>query len=188
MEEKSKDQTKMAEAAPSKYKFRIRPVYLIGIIVVIIAIAIAGYSTLTPAAQSTVSAGDNISVYYTGSYTNGTVFSTNYGAQPLNFTVGANEVIPGFDNAVLGMRMNETKNVTIPDTEAYGPVNPQLIVFVPITQFGNQSVNVGTAVSTSTGEHGVIIAKNATNVTVDFNPPLAGRTLVFKIKILAISK
>ena len=157
-------------------------------VVVIAVIAVVSYAVFgssTPVVQ----AGDNVSVYYTGAFTNGTVFDSNVGAQPLYFTAGAGQVIKGFDQAVIGMKLNQSKQVTIPVNEAYGPVNPRLIVSVPAKAFGNQTVQVGTKVSEGTGRQtvdGVVVAVNATNVTVDFNPPLAGQTLVFTIKVVGI--
>lgn len=174
---------------PKSGKFKLKPVHLIAIIVVIVAVIGVAYIILgNAAAAQTVVAGDNVSVYYTGTFTNGTVFSTNFGQQPLNFTAGSTQLIQGFSYGVIGMRINETENITIPENEAYGAVNPSLIITVPRTYFGNESLTIGSAVSSSSGQQGVIKAFNTTNVIVDFNPPLAGQTLKFKIKLLAIEK
>ena len=84
---------------------------------------------------------------------------------------------------------NETKNVTLPVNEAYGPVNPKLIRSVPLKAFGNQSVHPGMHVTeSSTGQPGVVTAVNATNATVDFNSPLAGQILLFTIKVIQIQR
>ncbi len=165
---------------------------IIGIIVLAIAV-VAVYLTIgTASAVQTVSAGDNVQVYYTGAFTNGSVFNSNVGGPLFNFTVGANGVIPGFDQAVIGMKLNQTKTVTIPVNEAYGEVDPKLIVTLPIKEFGNQTVDVGNIFTetTTSGQQiqGIVIAKNATNATLDFNPPLAGKTLVFTIKVVGIEK
>lgn len=140
----------------------------------------------------TVVAGDNVSVYYTGTLVNGTEFGSNFGQQPLNFTVGSGQVIPGVDNAVLGMHVGEIKNVTIPVNEAYGPINPALVLSAPISAFNNMSLHDGLVV-TATGsngqvQYGTVLGFNSTNVTVDFNNPLAGQTLMFEIKVLKITK
>ncbi len=189
----------------------IKPIYIVAIAVVIAATAGAAYyvsangvhtasnpsmnstsqealSNTTTPTGSVVKNGDNISVYYTGRLTNGTVFNTNVGSSPLNFTVGSGEVIKGFDNAVLGMSLFQSKVVTIPANEAYGPVNPSLIVSVPLSNFGNESssVAVGLLVHASNGEQGIVTAVNSTNATLDFNNPLAGRTLIFNITVVAI--
>ena len=166
---------------------------LAGVLVVVIAVIAAAYFvTGTVSAAQVVKSGDNVSVYYTGYFTNGTVFNTNIGSQPFNFTAGANEVIPGFDNAVIGMKLDENKTVTIPENEAYGPVNPSLIVSLPLSKFGNQTVKVGMIFTqtSATGHQvqGIVEAVNATNATLDFNPPLAGHTLIFSIRVIKIQK
>jgi FKBP-type peptidyl-prolyl cis-trans isomerase 2 len=158
-------------------------------IITIAAIAAIAYFALGAASAQVVKAGDNVSVYYTGTFTNGTVFDSNIARGPLNFTVGANEVIPGFDQAVIGMRLNQIRNVTIPPSEAYGAVNPSMIVSLPISDFGNQSVRPGmifTRVVSSGRIEGKVITVNATNATLDFNPPLAGKTLDFSIRVVKI--
>ncbi|MDE1870889.1 MAG: peptidylprolyl isomerase [Candidatus Micrarchaeota archaeon] len=169
-------------------KITAKPLYPILIIVVAAAIIGSAYFVLSGAATPAVAAGDNVSVYYTGKFTNGTVFDTNVGKQPLQFTAGSNQLIEGFDQGVIGMKLNETKTITLPPSQAYGEVNPSLIVQVPLSSFGNQTVSVGMVVTTSSYQQGTITAVNATTATVDFNPPLAGDTLVFTIKVVGIKK
>jgi len=96
--------------------------------------------------EKTVKNGDNISVDYTGSFVNGKVFDTSIqnvaeennlpphdGAyKPLNFTVGKGQVIKGFDEGVVGMKVGETRKLTIPSEKAYGPINPGMIRAIPI--------------------------------------------------------
>ena len=188
-------------------------VYVAMIVVIIILIGVIYLATNnpsgTPAATNTsginsaynqnqtapteVQSGDDVEVYYTGKFTNGTVFDTNVnnGRPTLNFTAGASQVIPGFDNAVIGMKLNETKTVTIPANDAYGPVNTKLIISVPLSKFGNQTVKVGMQFTqTTAGKQavGTITQVNSTNATIDFNPPLAGQTLVFTITVVGIHK
>ncbi|MHB1830171.1 MAG: FKBP-type peptidyl-prolyl cis-trans isomerase [Candidatus Micrarchaeaceae archaeon] len=149
------------------------------------------YTTVSSASAPTVGVGDTIEVNYTGTFTNGTVFGSNAGQQPLKFTVGAGQVIPGFDNGVIGMKLGEEKTVTVPAGEAYGQVNSSLIVQVPISSFGNKTVQAGMTVGESINGRliqGIITAVNATKATVNFNPPLAGKTLIFKIQVIGIQK
>jgi peptidylprolyl isomerase len=169
---------------------KIRPLYiLIAAIVVIAAVGIIYF--VVNASGQVVAVGDTVNVTYTGSFVNGTVFNSNVGGQPLKFTVGSGELIKGFDQGVIGMRLNEQKTITIPVNEAYGPVNPALILEIPSNTFGNQTVNVGMNITSSeNGQEvrGVVIAVNKTVVIADFNPLLAGKTLVFEIKVLSIHK
>ncbi len=175
----------MAEEKTGKSK--IKPMHIALIAIVLIVIVAVVYMT-TSAAGQVVANGDNVSVIYTGKLTNGTVFDSNVGKQLLTFTVGSSQIIQGFSLAVIGMKVNQTKNVTIPANQAYGQPNPSLIVVVPRSQFGNTSVAVGLQVQTNSGQRGVITSDTLTNVTVNFNPPLAGQTLLFQIKMVAIHK
>ncbi len=97
--------------------------------------------------EKTVKKGDNISVNYIGSLENGKVFDTSIESvalennlsarssyKPLTFTVGKGQVIKGFDDGVIGMKVGETRNLTIPPDQGYGPINPQLIQTYPIIQ------------------------------------------------------
>lgn len=166
----------------------LKPLYLIAaFVVVIIIIGIYLETNNSPV----VAKGDKISVYYTGKLTNGTVFDTNVGKAPLNFTVGAGQMIAGFDQGVIGMKLNQNKTITIPAAQAYGAVNPALIVTVPISQFGNLTPTVGMHVAYSTNgqqTQGVVTQVNKTNATVDFNSPLAGQTLIFTVEVVKIQK
>ncbi len=170
--------------------------YVYAAIAVAIVIAIAGltfYAHVWGIGYSApvVASGDTVQVLYTGSFPNGTVFSSNVGQQPLSFKVGAGQVISGFNNAVLGMKINQSKTVVLPPSEAYGQVNQSLIISVPRSEFGNQSVQLGMGVTSihSSGAkmQGFIKSFNSTNVTIDFNPILAGYTLVFNIKVVSIN-
>ena len=85
-----------------------KPILIVAAIVIIALVAVYLYATHTP--TPVVASGDIVEVYYTGMFQNGTVFNSNVGQQPLQFTVGSGQVITGFDNAVNGMTLNETKN------------------------------------------------------------------------------
>ncbi len=165
-------------------KFDLRYAAIIVAAIVIVGILVVYMATNNNA--QVVSNGDNVSVYYSGSYANGTVFQSNFGKTPLNFTVGANEMIKGFDQGVIGMKVGETKNITIPPSEAYGEVNQSLIITVPRTSFGNALVTNGMLVSATTGQQGIVTGLTNNSVVIDFNPPLAGKTLNFEIKVIAI--
>ena len=90
------------------------------------------------------------------------------------------------------MGLHESKNVVIPANEAYGSVDPSLIISVPISRFGNQTIRQGMTVTetASSGQQrqGLVTSVNATNATLDFNSPLAGKTLLFNITVVKISK
>jgi FKBP-type peptidyl-prolyl cis-trans isomerase 2 len=188
MEDSAQPNKTVGSAQPKKIMTKPRRVWIF----LILLVAILGVAYLVISSNSQVVAnGDLVQVYYTGKFTNGTVFDSNFGRQPLNFTVGSNQLITGFDEAVVGMRLNETKNVTLSPNEAYGQVNPSMIVEVPLNTFGNQTVETGMIVTrTSNGQQyqGIVISTNATGATINFNPPLAGQTLIFTIKVVGIQK
>ena len=172
------------QSAAAKPKKKNKGLIVGSIVVVIIIIAVVAAYLLTSSSASTVKSGDLVEVYFKGSFTNGTVFQEGN----FNFTAGSNQVISGFSNAVIGMKLHQIKNITLTPQEAYGEVNQSEIVSVPLTDFANQSIKNGTVVTSSTGLSGTVIAVNATDATVNFNPPLAGDTLNFEIEVLKISK
>jgi FKBP-type peptidyl-prolyl cis-trans isomerase 2 len=137
-----------------------------------------------------VQSGDNISVNYTGKLENGEVFDSSLlpGREPLTFDVGAGQMIKGFDAGVLGMKVGETKTITMPPEDGYGVSNPANIVTVDANQFADfDSFEVGGQVSSGNGATGVITAKTDTNATIDFNHNLAGKVLVFEVTIVSIN-
>ncbi len=79
--------------------------------------------------------GDKVSLHYTGTLNDGTVFDSSEGGQPLNFTVGSGEVIQGFDDGVRGMEVGETRDVSIPPEQAYGEYYEELVRVVPRSAF-----------------------------------------------------
>ncbi|MCX6803967.1 MAG: peptidylprolyl isomerase [Candidatus Diapherotrites archaeon] len=132
--------------------------------------------------------GDNVKVNYTGRLTDGNIFDTSIGREPLEFTVGAGQMIKGFDSGVVGMKKGETKTLTLTPDQAYGERNPALIKTFDSNVVPNfSSLSKGMKISTSNGMPGLIVAKNDKSVTVDFNPELAGQTLVFEITIVSIN-
>ena len=159
------------------------------VIVAVIAILISSFYLLSYKTSSaiTVKSGDNVTVFYSLWLSNGTLVQSNFNSTPFSFIAGSTGVISGFNNAVIGMKEGQIKNVTLPPNEAYGNVNDSLIIIVPRSEFGNNSISLGKTVSAANGDRGVITALNSTNVTVDFNPPLAGKTLIFEIKVVKIN-
>ncbi len=172
-------------------KSKYVPVAILIAILLVLAVAYFAFFS-SNATVPTVVKGDTIGVYYTGTLTNGTVFGSNVGQQPLQFTVGSGQVIPGFDQGVIGMKLNQTRNLTIPANAAYGPINPALIIKAPLSQFKNRNVTVGMPVTEtqSNGQQaqGTVIAVNSTTATINFNSPLAGQTLIFSIKVVKIQQ
>jgi len=143
--------------------------------------------------MNVVKKGDKIKVEYVGSLEDGTVFdSSEKHDTPLEFVAGSGQLIQGFDDAVIGMKEGEEKEVEIPPEKAYGHHNPELIKELPRNCFPqNKEIKPGMAFSMKM-QNGQQVPFRISNIskdkiTVDLNPPLAGRTLKFKIKLLSIA-
>ena len=142
--------------------------------------------------MSAVKNGDTVKVHYTGKFDTGEVFDSSEGAEPLAFTVGAGEVIPGFDQALLGMRIGETKDVVIEPEQAYGNRVEELAQTIDRSQFNLTGVEpeVGMAIEMRTpqGDIPLIITNlTETTVTLDANHPLAGESLHFSLRLVEIA-
>ncbi|OIO26307.1 hypothetical protein AUJ14_02070 [Candidatus Micrarchaeota archaeon CG1_02_55_22] len=151
-------------------------------------------------ASAAAAGGPVVSVSYVGFFENGTVFDTNVRSaaeknnlsltrpfEPLNFTLGAGQMIPGFEDAVALMAVGAEKTIRLAPEEAYGEWSPELLVNVSRKNLedANVTVETGAWVYTSQGGAGRITYFDAANATVDFNSPLAGKTLYFNVTLLA---
>ncbi len=134
--------------------------------------------------------GDTVKVHYTGKLVNGTVFDSSENREPLEFTIGAGQLIPGFEQAVIGMAPGETNTVTIPADEAYGQYDSNLLQEVEKAQLPEDlDPQVGQQLEAVQGDRRIIVTISAVSdesVTVDANHPLAGEDLVFDIRLLEI--
>lgn len=137
--------------------------------------------------------GDTVHVHYTGSLKDGTVFDSSDGRDPLSFTLGSGQVIPGFEGAVDGMALNEKKNVTIPVDQAYGPRNEELVLTVPKNQVpADINPEVGMKLQMQgPGDNPVVVEVVEVadeHIKLDANPPLAGKDLTFDIELVKIDE
>jgi len=132
-----------------------------------------------------VAIGDNVSVDYTGMFENGTVFDSSAGRVLLEFSVGAGQMIKGFDAAVVGMHLDEERNVTIKPDEAYGNYSLSNIVMVSVQDVPD-GTKTGSILYVNGQQVRVLDIRNNT-VFIDMNHPLAGKTLVFRIRIVKIN-
>ena len=142
--------------------------------------------------MSVAKQGDVVHVHYTGKLDSGEVFDSSEGREPLAFTVGGGEVIAGFEVAVTGMQVGESKDVVIPVNKAYGERREELMQTIPreLMQLGTEP-QAGMQVEMHR-EDGAVIPLLITNVdeasiTVDANHPLAGKELHFNIQLAAIA-
>jgi FKBP-type peptidyl-prolyl cis-trans isomerase 2 len=137
-----------------------------------------------------VEAGDSVRVEYEGRLLSGEVFdSSRQHGSTLEFVAGAGTMIRGFDEAVIGMRLGEEKTVEIPPQKAYGFRDESKVVEIPKEQFPDwNALETGMPVHSETGVNGRIVELKENSAIVDFNHELAGKTLVFWIKVVGIEK
>lgn len=142
--------------------------------------------------MSEVKAGQTVSVHYTGTLEDGNVFDSSHNRnQVLTFTVGSGQMIPGFDNALVGMAVGETKTVTLDPSEAYGDVNPEARQTTPRTVFPEGlELNLNEIVRGRDEAGQIITARvhelSKDSVVLDFNHPLAGKKLTFEIELVSV--
>ena len=135
--------------------------------------------------------GDTVKVHYRGTLSDDTQFDSSRGGEPLEFTIGQNMVIPGFEDGVLGMEVGQSKKVSIPANEAYGQYNNDLVAVVPRSQVHPElELEVGMPLHVRSAEGQIARAMvrdlTETDVTLDLNHPLAGQDLIFEIELVEI--
>ncbi len=129
--------------------------------------------------------GDTVEVHYRGTLDSGEQFDASYGGDPLSFTVGAGQVIKGFNDAVIGMNIGNKKKVHIPVEEAYGPLIDDLVFEVARTQ-APADIQQGDQVRLSNGFPATVTNVTTDTVRIDANHPLAGQALTFDIELVSI--
>ena len=136
--------------------------------------------------------GDTVKVHYTGRLEDGSVFDTSAKGDPLQFTIGMRQMIPGFEEAVVGMNPGESKTVTIPPDKGYGSHHAQMVLEADRKEFPEhvnlqigRTIRIGQQAGGPTLELRVMALSEA-SVTLDANHPLAGKELTFDIHLIEI--
>jgi len=137
-------------------------------------------------------AGDKLRIHYTGRLDDGTVFDQSEGREPLEFTLGSGEIIPGLERGVVGMEVGENRAVTVAPEDGYGPRDAGRIQSVPREAIPDHiPTDPGTQLSVQTQEGQtipvVVSDVSESHVELDANHPLAGRTLTFDVELLEIA-
>lgn len=135
--------------------------------------------------------GDNVKVHYRGLLDDGSVFDSSTGCDPLEFKIGGGQVIPGFEEAVVGMQAGETKTSRIATDKAYGPHLEEMVVIFQRDQLPQDlEPKVGQVLRFRRDDGNAIEVTvtdvSDTSVTFDGNHPLAGKELIFEIELLEI--
>jgi peptidylprolyl isomerase len=136
--------------------------------------------------------GDIVTVHYTGTLDNGDVFDNSLedGRDPITITIGEGALIPGFENALIGMIESETKTIAINSDDAYGNREEQFVMAVPTDRLP-EGIEVGTTLQLMTPEGPAFatiinINEDNTSATVDHNHPLAGQNLNFYVQVVKV--
>ena len=141
--------------------------------------------------MSQVKENTTVKVNYTGKLADGQVFDSSEGKEPLEFTLGQGQLIPGFEKGLIDMKLNEKKTITIAKEEAYGEINENLRQEVNKTELPqNIRPEVGMELSSKT-EDGKdinlrIVEVKPESITIDGNHPLAGKDLIFDLEVVGI--
>lgn len=135
--------------------------------------------------------GDTVAVHYTGTLDNGDVFDSSRERDPLEFTIGSGQVIPGFDRAVEGLAVGESRKVRLDPDQAYGEPREDLVVDVPAEQFPHDArpqvgQHVQVQVAPGQARIATIRAVNQESIRLDLNHPLAGQALTFDVELVEI--
>ena len=139
-----------------------------------------------------VKTGDRVKVHFTGYLEDGTVFGSTMGEAPFEFTIGEKNMLPGFEDAVIGMQKGDTKTITLSPEEAYGHPKKELITVMEKSGFPkeiNLEIGKRLRVRTQDGIYTMVTIKDITedSIVLDENDPLAGKTLTFNLELVEIS-
>mgnify|MGYP000029402728 CR=1 FL=1 len=142
--------------------------------------------------MSQVKENNTVKVNYTGKLSDGQIFDTSEGKEPIEFTLGEGRLIPGFEKGLIDMKLNEKKTITIAKEEAYGDVNESLIQEVNKTDLPQDmapQVGMGLVSKSPDGQEFnlVITEVKEESVIIDGNHPLAGKELIFDLEVVAIN-
>lgn len=135
--------------------------------------------------------GDTVKVHFEGFLEDATVFGSTMDDEPFEFTIGEKNMLPGFENAVIGMQKGNTKTITLSQEEAYGSHKKELVHVMDRSSFPqeiNLEIGKRLQVRTQDEKYGIVTIKDVTDdsIVIDENDPLAGKTLTFKIELVEI--
>ncbi len=142
--------------------------------------------------MSQVKENNTVKVHYTGKLSDGQVFDTSEGKEPLAFTLGQGSLIPGFEKGLIDMKLNEKKTINITKDDAYGDTREDLIIEVPkseLPQDMNPEVGMGLVSRAPDGQEMnlMVVEVKEESVVLDGNHPLAGKDLIFDLEVVEIN-
>ncbi len=165
--------------------YKLKQLFIFGFVSCVVIGSVA-----VKAQSMDVSTGKQVSIEYTLTLEDKTVVDSNVEATPLTFIQGSHNIIPGLESALDGMKVGDSKQVTVTPENAYGPVNEDSVSEIEKAHIPEDSLKVGAVLQGQSPDGRVIIARVVEimkeTVLVDYNHPLAGKTLNFDVKILAV--
>jgi FKBP-type peptidyl-prolyl cis-trans isomerase 2 len=140
-----------------------------------------------------VKGNNTVKVHYTGKLSDGQVFDSSEGKEPLEFTLGKGQLIPGFEKGLIDMKLNEKKTITIVKEEAYGDVVDNLILEVKRSELPQDiapELGMGLVSKSPDGQETKlhVIELKEESIVVDGNHPLAGKELIFDLEVISIKE
>lgn len=141
--------------------------------------------------MSTASAGNQVTIHYTGTLQDGSEFDSSAGREPLSFTLGEGQIIPGLEKGIEGMEEGEKKQITVPAEEAYGPHHPERVQSVPRDAIPKDiELEVGLRLQAQQADGQplqlTVAEVGEKEVKLDANHPLAGEDLTFAVEVVSI--
>ena len=136
---------------------------------------------------SVIGEGTTVGFEYTLSLSDGTVVESNVGGEAFSYTQGGGQILPALEAALSGLAVDDTRQVTLEPADAYGDVNPEAFQEIPIAQIPEEARAVGTILGAEGYDGPIRVHEVREDVVVlDFNNPLAGKTLTFDIRIVSV--
>src|SRR5712691_9404086 len=164
----------------------------VGVLAVVLAMVVPSGVSQAADPQPTVAEGKLVSLEYTLTLDDKSVVESNVGAKPLTYTQGSHQLIPGLEKALEGMTVGDTKQVTVAPADGYGDTDPKALQEVQKQLIPPDALKVGARLQGKTPNGRTVYPRVAEvkedTVVLDFNHPLAGKTLHFAVKILDITE
>ena len=138
----------------------------------------------------TIDTGVKVTLHFSLGLEDGQIIDSNFKTQPATFTLGDGNLLPGFESKLIGLKVGDKKEFVIAPAQAFGQHNPENVQSIARSQFDQEEIQPGAVFSFQNGDGempGVVTAVEAEQVIVDFNHPLSGRNIVFKVDIVDLS-
>jgi len=140
--------------------------------------------------ESRIGQGTQVTLHFAIKLGNGDVVDSTFDKQPATFNVGDGNLLPGFESILMGLVNGDEREFTIPPEQAFGQHNPQNVQAVERGNFDQEELELGAMFSFQNGDGelpGVIVDVDDNEVVIDFNHPLAGKNIIFQVKIIDIA-